>query len=61
MELVIGAVVAGILFAAALWAVLWRVVSRAVDNGLDWLIHTFGNREAAKRIEEKWRRIERGR
>ena len=55
MELLVGAVVAGVLLAAALWVVLWRVISRAVDNGLDWLIHNFGNEEAAKRVEEKWR------
>ena len=61
MEFVIGAAVAGVLLAAALWVALWQVVSRAVDNLLDWLIHTFGNPEAAKRIEEKWRRIDRGR
>ena len=56
MELLIAAAVAGVLLAAALWLVLWRVVSRAVDNGLDWLIHNFGNEDAAKRVEEKWRR-----
>ena len=56
MELLIGAVVAGILLAAALWIVLWRVVSGAVDNGLEWLIQNFGNEEAARRVEEKWRR-----
>ena len=56
MELLIGAVVAGVLLAAALWLLVWRVVSRAVDNGLDWLIHNFGNEEAARRVEEKWRR-----
>lgn len=56
MELLVGAVVAGILLAAALWKVIWRVVSGAVDNGLDWLIHTFGNDAAARRVEEKWRK-----
>lgn len=56
MEFLVGAVVAGIVLAAGLWLLLWRIVSRAVDNGLDWLIHTFGNEEAAKRVEEKWRR-----
>ena len=56
MELLIGAMVAGILLAAALWMVLWRIVSSAVDNGLDWLIHTFGNERAAKEVEDKWRK-----
>ena len=55
MELLIGAVVAGVLLAAALWILVWRIVSRAVDNGLDWLIHTFGNDRAVREVEEKWR------
>ena len=55
MELLVGAVVAGVLLAAALWVIVWRIVSRAVDNGLDWLIHTFGNERAAKEVEEKWK------
>jgi hypothetical protein len=55
VELLIAAVVGGILLAIALAAGIWKIVSRAVDNGLDWLIHTFGNEQAAKTIEEKWR------
>ena len=55
MELLIAAVVGGILLAIALAVGIWKIVSRAVDNGLDWLIHTFGNEQAAKRIEHKWR------
>lgn len=54
MELVIGAVVAAVLLGAALWILVWRIVSRAVDNGLDWLIYTFGNEEAVKRVKERW-------
>ena len=55
MELVIAAVVGGVALAVVLMGVIWKVVSRAVDNGLDWLIHTFGNERAAREVEEKWR------
>jgi phosphotransferase system glucose/maltose/N-acetylglucosamine-specific IIC component len=55
VELLIAAVVGGVLLVAILMTLIWKVVSRAVDNGLDWAIHTFGNQQAAKRIEEKWR------
>jgi hypothetical protein len=55
VELLIAAVVGGVLLAAALMAVIWKVISGAVDNGLDWLIHTFGNERAASQVEEKWR------
>jgi hypothetical protein len=34
--------------------VIWSVVAHAVDNGLDWLILTFGNERAASQVEEKW-------
>lgn len=55
MELFIGAIVGGVLLAVVLLRVIWVVVSSAVDNGLDWLIHTFGNERAAQRVEDKWR------
>ncbi len=55
MELLIAAVIGGILLAIFLMKLIWIVVSGAVDNGLDWLIHTFGNKRAAEDIEEKWR------
>ncbi len=58
MELLIAAVVGGVLLAAVLMTVIWKVVSRAVDNGLDWLIHTFGNEQAAREVEERWREKE---
>lgn len=58
MELIIAAVVGGVLLAIVLMKLIWNVVSRAVDNGMDWLIHTFGNERAAKEIEEKWRHRE---
>lgn len=48
--------IAGVLLAIALATVIWKVVSAAVENGLDWLIHTFGNERAARKVEEKWRR-----
>jgi hypothetical protein len=56
VELVIAAVIGGVLLAAALMVAIWNVVSGAVENGLDWLIHTFGNERAAPQVEEKWRR-----
>ena len=60
MELLIGAALAGVALAVVVMVMIWRVVSRAVDNGLDWLIHTFGNDPADSRIEEKWRRERQG-
>lgn len=61
MELLIAAVVGGVILALVLARVIWVVVSRAVDNGLDWLVVNFGNERAAKRVEEKWRAREQGR
>ena len=58
MELLIAAVVGGVLLAVALMVVIWKVVSGAVENGLDWLIHNFGNERAARKVEEKWREKE---
>lgn len=55
MELLIAAVIGGVLLALVLLRLIWTVVSAAVDNGLDWLIHTFGNERAAREVEEKWR------
>ena len=55
MELLFIAVVGGIALAAVLMVLIWKIVSRAVDNGMDWLIHTFGNKSAAREVEEKWR------
>ena len=53
MELLIAAVVGGVALASVLMLVIWKVVSSAVDNGLDWLIHTFGNERAARAVEER--------
>jgi hypothetical protein len=53
MELLIAAVW-GSGLAIVMLKVIWSVVSRAVDNGLDWLILTFGNERAARQVEEKW-------
>ena len=58
MELIIVGVIGGVMLAALLWKLIWTVASAAVDNGLDWLIHTFGNERAAREIEEKWREKE---
>ena len=55
MELVLAAVLGGVVLAIAVVTVAWKVFSRAFDNGFEWLIHTFGNEQAAKKIEEKWR------
>lgn len=55
MELLIAAVIGGVLLAVVLLRVIWVVVSRAVDNGLDWLVLTFGNDRAARSVEEKLR------
>ena len=60
MELLIVAVIGGVVLAGVLMVVIWKVVSGAVDNGLDWLIHTFGNETAARKVEEKWRVEEAG-
>jgi hypothetical protein len=56
VELLIVAVIGGVLLAIAMMAVIWKVVSGAVENGLDWLIHTFGNERAARQVEEKWKK-----
>lgn len=50
MELLIVAVIAGAVVAVVVAWIIWR----AVGNALDWLIHTFGNEEAAERIRRKW-------
>lgn len=56
MELVIAAVLGGVLLAAGLFVVIWKVASAAVDNLLDWVILHFGNERAARAVEEKVRR-----
>lgn len=55
MELLIAAVIGGVLLAAVLMSVIWKIVAPATDNLLDWLIHNFGNERAAKEIETKRR------
>ena len=54
MELFIAAAVGGVLLAIVLIKLIWIVVSGAVDNGVDWLIHTFGNESARAEVEKKW-------
>lgn len=51
MELLIAAVVAGVVFAVIMMVFIYRAVSVAFD----WLIYTFGNERAAKEVEERWR------
>ncbi len=51
MELLIAAVVAGVVFAVIMMVVIYRAVSAAFD----WVIYTFGNERAAKEVEERWR------
>ena len=53
MELLIIAIISRVALAAALLAVVWKVVSAAVDNGLDWLIETFGNESARRELGER--------
>ena len=58
MDLIIlglGVAIAGILVASFLLVLIWKIVGGAVDGFLDWLIYTFGNEQAVRRIEEKWR------
>lgn len=55
MELLLAAVIGGVLLAIVLMKIIWTVLSRAVENSLDWLIHSFGNEQAAKKVEEKWK------
>ena len=55
LELLIVAVLGGVGLAIVLMIVIWKIVSSAVENGLDWVIHNFGNERAAKRVEEKWK------
>lgn len=51
MELLIAAVVGGVVFAVIMMVIIYRAVSAAFD----WLIYTFGNERAAKEVEERWR------
>lgn len=52
MELLIVAVIGGVLLAFILMELICVVVSGAVDNGLDCLIHTFGNESARAEVEK---------
>ena len=51
-KILVALVVIGIL-SIAFTIVLWNVVSHAVNNAFDWLILTFGNEEAARRLREE--------
>lgn len=52
MELIIVAIVGGVLLAAALWKVIVLVVGPAVDNLIAWAILNFGNDDAVRRLRE---------
>ena len=52
MELLVAAVIGGILLALILWTVIYQVVGRAVDNLIRWAIYNFGNEKAAERLRE---------
>jgi hypothetical protein len=58
VTLIVAGIIGGIALALALalLVAIWKIVSRAVDDGLNWVIHGFGNEAAARHIEEKWRR-----
>ncbi|MDQ3765796.1 MAG: hypothetical protein M3346_00395 [Actinomycetota bacterium] len=49
MELLIAAAVLGIILGVAVWIVIWR----ATGTAFDWLIETFGNRDAAERVRKR--------
>ena len=49
MELLIGAAIAGVIFAVVLAWIIWR----AVGTALDWVIATFGNEDASRRVRSK--------
>ena len=53
MELVLIAVVGGVLLALVLGRVIMVLTSRAVDNLIDWLVYTFASDDAVKRRERE--------
>lgn len=53
MELIIAAIVGGILLAGLLWKLIVLIVGPAVDNLIAWVIYNFGNEEAVRRWQER--------
>lgn len=53
MELIIAAIVGGILLAGLLWKVIVLVVGPAVDNLIAWVILNFGNDDAVRRLKQR--------
>ena len=49
LELLVIAVVGGVLLAGLVWVVIYK----AVGNVFDWLILTFGNPEAVERLKRE--------
>ena len=43
MELVLAAIIGGVVLALVLWKVIYLVVGRAVDGLVTWAIYNFGN------------------
>ena len=56
MELILIALVGGILLALVLGRLIMVITSRAVDNLIDWLVYTFASDEAVRRREREIRR-----
>ena len=56
MELVVIALVGGVLLALVLGYLIMVITGRAVDNLIDWLVYTFASDEAVRRREREIRR-----
>lgn len=52
MELLIAAVLGGVVLAFVTMVAIWKVVSAAVDNLLRWLIYNFGNERSATELKK---------
>ena len=50
MEWIVGAAIAGVLLAIALFKLIWIVVGSAVGNLFDWAVYTFGNEGAVRNL-----------
>lgn len=53
MEWIVGAAIAGVLLAIALFKLIWVIVGSAVGNLFDWVVYTFGNEEAVRRLKQE--------
>ena len=50
MEWIVGAAIAGVILAIALFRLIWVVVGGAVGNLSDWVVYIFGNEGAVRRL-----------